>query len=295
MILIGINLCFASLLLSRGCNVLFADLDLRPEARAITNQYAKTSSNQPRAFFQKTDVTDWTQLSRMFKVAQEEFGGTDLVCPGAGVFEPPWSSFWHPPGAAKAKDGVDSHRYSSLDINLTHPIRTTQLAISHFLSSQNGSKASPTNPKRVVMISSVAGQGALLPVPIYCAAKHAIIGFTRSLAALDDTLGIRVNAVAPGIIKTPLWTDHPEKMKFLDESQDPWTTPEKVAEAMLDLVEDQDMVGGTILEVGHKQTRKVPMFNNPGPSGEDLHASGIPIVIKEVFDCLAEEGWGEPH
>lgn len=82
--LLGINLAFSSLLLSRGCNVVFADLGLRPEAKAITDKYSGFSSG-PRAIFQKTDVTDWTQLSKMFEVAEKEFGGTDLVCPGAGM------------------------------------------------------------------------------------------------------------------------------------------------------------------------------------------------------------------
>ena len=240
-------------------------------------------------------MTSWSDLSQVFRIAQDEFGGIDLVCPGAGVFEPQWSSFWHPPGTSQSKDKVDGDRYASLDINLTHPIRMTQLAISHFLSDHNASKASPSNPKRVVMISSIAGESASLPTPIYCVAKHAVIGFTRSLAALDETLGIRVSAVAPGIIKTPLWTDHPEKLKFLDETQDLWATPEEVAEAMLLIAENEDMKGGTILEVGHQQTRTVPLFNNPGPSGAGLSVSGMSTVTEEVFDWLAEEEWGKPQ
>ncbi|KAI5196460.1 NAD(P)-binding protein [Aureobasidium subglaciale] len=289
----GINLCFAALLLSRGCNVVFADLGLRPEAQAIADQYSQKSTGQPRAIFQKTDVTDWTQLSRMFEVAKEEFGGVDLVCPGAGVFEPNWSSFWNPPGTPESKDSIDGDRYASLDINLTHPIRASQLAIQVFLSQQ--SRASPQNPKRIVMISSVAGEGASLLVPLYCAAKHAIIGFTRSLAGLDEKFGIRVTACCPGIIKTPLWTDNPDKMKYFDETKDLWATPEEVAETLLTLVEHEEMVGGTILEVGHKVTRNVPMFNNPGPKGAALAASGQPALIEGLLDSLAEESWGKSY
>ncbi|KAH0347597.1 NAD(P)-binding protein, partial [Aureobasidium melanogenum] len=288
---VGINLCFASLLLSRGCNVVFADLGLRPEAKAITDKYSQKSSGQPRAFFQKTDVTNWNQLSKMFKVAQEEFGGTDLVCPGAGVFEPGWSNFWHPPGSSGSKDSVEGDRYASLDINLTHPIRTSQLAISAFLSQQ--SKATPQNPKRIVMISSVAGQGASLLVPLYHAAKHGVVAFTRSLAGLDDKFGIRVNACCPGIIKTPLWTDNPDKMRYFDEEKDLWATPEEVAEAMLTLVEDEEMVGGTILEIGHDVKRVVPIFNNPGPKGAATSISGSAELINEVYDTVATEGWGK--
>ncbi|THY11678.1 NAD(P)-binding protein [Aureobasidium pullulans] len=270
----GINLAFSSLLLSRGCNVIFADLGLRPEAKAITDKYSESSSG-PRAIFQKTDVTDWTQLSKMFEVAEKEFGDTDLVCPGAGIFEPNWSNFWHPPGSPESKDSIDGGRYASLDINVTHPIRVSQLAISAFLSHQASGRASRENPKRIVMISSVAGEGASLLVPIYCASKHAIIGFTRSLAALDEKFGIR--------------------MKYVDEKKDVWATPEEVAEAMLKLVEDDDMVGGTVLEVGHEQTRIVPMLNNPGPKGAAISVSGTHGLIDGVFDSLSEEGWGKPQ
>jgi len=84
----GICLSFAKLLLENGCNVLIADLALRPEAQVVVDKYAAKSSSSARAVFQETDVTDWLQLERMFKVAEQEFGEIDIVCPGAGVFEP---------------------------------------------------------------------------------------------------------------------------------------------------------------------------------------------------------------
>ena len=83
----GITLCFAQLLLSKGCNVVIADLTLRPESEALISQYARTSSGA-KAVFQKTDVTDWAQMDKMFEVAIQHFGGADIVCPGAGVYEP---------------------------------------------------------------------------------------------------------------------------------------------------------------------------------------------------------------
>lgn len=83
----GINLSFAKLLLEKGCNVVIADLALRPEAQALVAEYPLTSAGA-KAVFQKTDVTDWAQLDIMFEVAIEHFGGADVVCPGAGVYEP---------------------------------------------------------------------------------------------------------------------------------------------------------------------------------------------------------------
>lgn len=190
-----------------------------------------------------------------------------------------------------------------IDINITHPIRTTQLAIAHFLNNRTSGR-----PKHIVHISSIAGQNTTLAAPIYCATKHAINGFVRSLANLDKKLGIRVTAVAPGVIKTPLWTEHPEKMKMVADSTDEWVTPEEVAEVMLALVQQEQVgeiigdrsgrepqfkvEGGTILEVS-KTVRAVGQFNDPGPGARPgATASDYHMVEEESYELLSQKGWG---
>ena len=154
-------------------------------------------------------------------------------------------------------------------------------------------RSSVQNPKRVVIISSIAGQHARMPTPLYAAAKHAMNGFIRSLGPLDARIGIRVNGVAPGIIKTPLWTEHPEKLKFLEEGKDEWVEPEEVAAAMVRCLEESDLGGGVILEVGAKQTRKVAAFNDPGPSGPGHSVAHLEDGVEEAFGWLGVEGWGK--
>jgi NAD(P)-dependent dehydrogenase (short-subunit alcohol dehydrogenase family) len=68
-----------------GCNVLIADLALRPEAQLLADKH---KTGPARVVFQETNVIDWVQLERMFEVAEKEFGEIDIVCPGAGVYEP---------------------------------------------------------------------------------------------------------------------------------------------------------------------------------------------------------------
>lgn len=152
--------------------------------------------------------------------------------------------------------------------------------------------------------------------PIYNATKHAINGFVRSLAPLDAELGLRVTAVAPGVIKTPLWTDNPEKLRLIGENNE-WVTPEFVAERMVDLVEKDEIEvqnssvpstglssgdardrinmvkvkGGFILEVG-KRVRVVEQFNDPGPSREGNTATHMGVADKEIFDRLKGGSWG---
>lgn len=118
-----------------------------------------------------------------------------------------------------------------------------------------------------------------------------ISGFVRSLDLLEPQHSIRVNAVAPGIVRTPIWLEHPEKLRMLDEAKDAWVTPEEVADAMVELVEDKEYVGGTILEVGHGQRRVVPQFNNPGPSGAGHAVSNVADTIGDVWGMLKGKAW----
>lgn len=289
----GINLSFASLLLSQNCSVLIADLTLRPEAQALLDEYSSPHPGRARAEYYKTDVTCWPQLSAMFAHAVQTFGYIDIVCPGAGIYDPHWTNFWHPPDTpgGPSRDKPDGGRYASLDINLVHPIRLTQLAISHFLNPPPSvQRVSRQNPKRVVLISSIAGQIANLNTPLYVAAKHAINGFIRSLGPLEARLGIRVNGVAPGVIKTPLWTEHPEKMTFIDPEKDEWATAEEVAEAMVRCVRDGGLGGGKILEVGRGQTREVEALGDLGPSGSGHTVSRLEGAYEEVFGWLEARG-----
>ncbi|KAL8857669.1 MAG: hypothetical protein Q9178_005834 [Gyalolechia marmorata] len=353
-----INLAFAHLLLRRQCNVVFADLALRPEAKQIVAAHSSPSRAAGRAVFQQTDVREWPQLERMFHTATKEFGGADIVCPGAGVYEPvllpylcfatpfhlsvlnctepkfqqPFSSFWYPPGSSASRDLPGSSRYALLDINLTHPIRTTQLGIAHFLSnrsrsSSSSASSSPPIPftNHIIHISSIAGQVTPLFAPMYNASKHGISGFVRSLAPLDHHHQIRVTAVAPGVIDTPLWRDNPEKLRLVDESAgDKWVSAEEVAEVMGMLVgsggkeeievvrssavesggaelsngdgpEGKRMVrieGGLILEIGKGRIRKVEQFNDEGPRGAGTTAGKSSLADGEIFDMLESGEWG---
>jgi hypothetical protein len=143
---------------------------------------------------------------------------------------------------------------------------------------------------------------------VYVATKHAINGFVRSLWKLSD-VGIRVAAVAPGIIKTPLWTETPDKMRIIDPSQGEWVTPEEVATVMLALIEQDEVSlsiltpgeegakipvgGGTVLEVS-KSVRQVLPFNDPGPLGRRGNTMGRGTDVDAELLKLVQSGdWGK--
>lgn len=287
----GICLELTKGLLSQGCNVVVADLSLRAEAEQFVN--GKQVQGGGIAEFIKTDVTDWKQLRASFEFAIQKFGSLDIVVPGAGIFEPvssfgvSWcsfndvsqteSNFWH------LKDSVDSDETSSFktfDLNISHPVRATQLAIDSFVRQKHGHGV-------VILISSIAAQMALLPTPMYSASKHAISGFTRCMAYLEPTVNIRVSAVAPAIVKTPIWTE--DKLAWVEEGVDEWVTAKKVADTMIDLITNEAHVGGTILEVTVEKVRPVNELNDPGPEGKGTTVAKVGDAFGGVFELIKEQ------
>lgn len=168
----------------------------------------------------------------------------------------------------------------------------------------------------VVHISSIAGQTTPLLAPLYNASKHAISGYVRTLAPLDRNHGIRVTAVAPGVVDTALWRDNPEKLRLVrEEAGDEWVSAEEVADVMGVLVgdgrnneievvkpcgfdnglEEKGLVrieGGLILEVGKGRVRKVEQFNDPGPKGAGNSVGNMPLVDGEILEMLGSGKWG---
>jgi 3-hydroxybutyrate dehydrogenase len=155
---------------------------------------------------------------------------------------------------------VETSSYKILDINVNHPIRATQLAIDSFKRQKLGHSS-------VVLISSIAAQSANFTAPLYTASKWAISGFVRSVSHLEKFMNVRVTAVAPGIVKTPLWKTSTLK-DAVDEEVDTLVLPEQIAQIMLDLIQKEENVGGTILEVGADDVRRVERLNDPGPQGK---------------------------
>ncbi len=304
----GIGLAFTRLLLSHNCNVLLADLTLRPEALALVDQYSHPQqSGTARALFHSTDVSSWPSLTSMFHAATTHFGEVSIVCPCAGIAEPHSSNFWYPPGSPESRDTEEGSRYALFDVNLSHPVRLAQMAISHFLATG----ASKENPKSIVHIASVAAQIATPMFPMYVASKHAVQAFVRCLADLEARNGVRVTAVDPGIVKTPMWTENPAINVALGE-EDGWVTAEEVAQVMLACVRDEvvgarfgsgdgdaggemiEIKGGSCLEVTTGRVRDVPLYGNVGPfaaGGKGARATKAQVLEDQVLGRL-QSGWG---
>ncbi|KAI1290642.1 short chain dehydrogenase [Xylaria venustula] len=286
----GINLAFTKLLLQNGCSVVIGDLAIRPEAQALVSQYAyRKESSSPSVIFHRTDVTSWPALSSLFEKCLSSFGRVDIIVPGAGVYEPPFSTFWYPPQTATnpdtpsrdSADGVPGS-YKSIEINLTHPIRLSQLGIGYWTKNKL--------PGTIVCVSSIAGHVAAIDSPLYYTTKHGLHGFVQSLGKLKETVGIRVSAIAPGTVNTPLWTEAPDKKHLVEGGRGLDVEPEEVAAAMLELCENPEYGNGTILEVMRDHKRVVPMFNADPPPPKIADMPGIAIITEKLLERLKTTG-----
>ncbi|KAK2613416.1 hypothetical protein N8I77_000333 [Diaporthe amygdali] len=272
----GINLAFAEQLLEKGCYVILADLKLRPEAEEVLSQYTNKAAGKPSAVFHKVDLADWAQISSLWNTALQTFPQIDIVCNGAGIYEPPETSFWNPPGISPlAQDREDANpgQYKSFAVNTAAPIRMAQIAIDYWLQNRH-------IQGNLLWVASLGGYVHNIQAPIYFATKAAIVSFVKSLSVLKKQLGIRNAAVCPGTVHTPIF--FPEYCRNRVRPEDLGLTPAECASVMMRVLTEPEFGDGNIVEammVGSKENpkinvREVPMealYPTTGALGEDNH------------------------
>ncbi|OAL37952.1 hypothetical protein AYO20_02785 [Fonsecaea nubica] len=294
---VGINLAFAKLLASNGAHVVVADVQETPAFKEF--QKATTTT---KVLFHKTDVSSWKDLESLFAFAKAELGPIDVLSddfkstikyPCLDTLTNPcgfvlvrekqdWSSFW--------KD-TETTSYKSIDINVQGLMKGTRLAIRDQITRSKGRGGHGGETVGVILnISSLAAQYALFNQPLYATSKAAVSAFTRSLAPLHQEFGIKVVAVAPGMVMTPLWSESPDKMKAISDD-DVFATPEELAETMLLLVESAEYEGGTVLERLKSTTRRV-LVDSPLPSGPGSTMSKMELIYEDTIALLEAERKG---
>jgi 3-oxoacyl-[acyl-carrier protein] reductase len=147
-----------------------------------------------RAAGYELDVTDARQVRTVVDAAVTELGPIDVLVNNAGVSLPA------PIGA----DGYEAAWELTLAVNLTGYTRLVRACLPHLM--RNGAG-------RIVNIASTEGLGATPYISPYTASKHGVVGLTRSLACELGQLGVTVNCVCPGPIKTGMTAAIPEDAK----------------------------------------------------------------------------------
>jgi NADP-dependent 3-hydroxy acid dehydrogenase YdfG len=108
-----------------------------------------------------------------------------------------------------------------IDLNLTSPFQCIQAILPQMRSRRSGT---------IINVISIAGRQTFPDWGAYCASKFGLMGMTKTLAQEERSYGIRVVALCPGAVNTPLWDSDTVQADF-DRSQ--MLTPEDVADAIV--------------------------------------------------------------
>jgi NAD(P)-dependent dehydrogenase (short-subunit alcohol dehydrogenase family) len=194
----GIGRATALAFAAAGAAVLIGDVDARAE-----DTVRDIIAGGGKAVFQKTDVSDSAQVEALVARAVAEFGSLDVAFNNAGLL---------PPTAPLAEQTeADWARIMSVDVTGVF------LCLKHELAQMNKAGRGV-----IVNTASVAGLRADPGMAPYVAAKHAVVGLTKAAAIDYATAGIRINAIAPGLVRTPMterWLNDPEmREKVLADS-----------------------------------------------------------------------------
>jgi 3-oxoacyl-[acyl-carrier protein] reductase len=214
-----------------GARIVAADLN---EAGAVATAEEITSGGGT-AIGVRIDVTDPDSVAAAVATAIAEYETIDTLSNTAGMFD----------GYAQLAETEKALFDKVLSVNLDGMFNVTKALLPHFLERGRGI---------VVNIASGAGLRGGGGGIAYTTSKHGVVGFTRQVSASYGAQGIRVNAVAPGLIDTPMVADFSsgeaaEQMLRSNPGQR-LGRPDDVASAALFLVSDEaDFIHAATLPV----------------------------------------------
>jgi 3-oxoacyl-[acyl-carrier protein] reductase len=182
----GIAIAFAR----EGASIVVAD---QAEESRAAEVLAGIREHGGEALFVQTDVSDAQSVQHMADAALARFGRVDILVNNAGIF---------------TESLIENMPIDDWDrvvgVNLRGTFLCTRALIGQMLEREDG---------RIINIASQLGQIGGKSVGHYAASKAGVIGLTKSLAREVALRGVRVNAIAPGPIETPLLDSETEEWR----------------------------------------------------------------------------------
>lgn len=191
----GIGESTAERFLLEGARVLIVDIDAQALERCEPGLSRAAAAGGGQLASQRGDVTSASDVTAMVTVALERFGGIDVLVSNAGIaYEEPFLEI------------PLEHWTRTIDVNLTSMFLVCQAVARHMAEASSGV---------ILLTSSTNGLVGEDRYAHYNASKGGVTLLTKSLAIELGPVGIRVNAVCPGYIRTPLAEsiDGPEFMQ----------------------------------------------------------------------------------
>ena len=185
----GIGLATVERCLKEGANLVLSDLASSAgaeQARALDGQGG-------RCLFIACDVTSTEQVDALIANTVSELGCVDVVFSNAGIG-----------GLSPAHELSDEDYLRIIDINLNGVFRVARASLRQMYRQGSGSLINCAS------ILGWLGQSGTAP---YSAAKAGVVNLTRTLAIEAAPQGVRVNAIGPGYIDTPLLKDLPDELR----------------------------------------------------------------------------------
>lgn len=227
----GMGEATAKVFAKEGVKVVATDVNLN-EVKRVSGEI---NSNGGICHALHLDVTDKTEIEDCLKETIKKFGSLDFVINNAGISS----------ATALEDENYENYWDDTLSVVLTGQIKLIRAALPHLLKSDSA---------RIVNISSTEGFGASPYHSPYTAAKHGVIGLTRSLALELGPKGITVNCICPGPINTNMTAGINQKDKETYARRrvglKRYGEPEEVAHATLNLcLPSSSYINGVYLPV----------------------------------------------
>ena len=215
----GIGRATSLLFARNGAKVVIGDIN---PAGAETVETIKSEKGE--AVFVQADVREAQQVQNLVATAVKTYGGLHCAFNNAGVL----------PAMALLADTEESAFDKTFAVDVKGVFLAMKYEIQQMLKTGGGA---------IVNNASIAGMIAERGISVYVAAKHAVIGLSKAAAIEYACQGIRINALAPGLVETPMtkhWFDDPTMRSFFlaNSPIGRFGQPEEVASMVLFLCSD---------------------------------------------------------